>query len=252
MVLCPTVVSALAFSEPGIHLRGCSGMGWDGECGAPGAGEWAHHRCSRGLCQSSPSLDALEGWSIFPRPSQVHLKGSCSEHSRWLWGANQDTGSGDSQGISLQRALSPKPQQHHRQIHTHRAFLGKQEPREQVHGQCGVSTNSSQSSALYELPTPSEIQVPAPVASSEWHQLSRARNSQRNRRCLCQKLSCQKLLSDRPPDPACAGGDVHTIVVDFRALQHTETPLSYPWEPSFHSPSPPPHPKATLLLPACC
>lgn len=161
MVLCPTVVSASAFSEPGMHLRGCSGMGW---------GMWNPWCWGMGkpqMCQSSPSLDALEGWSIFPLPSQVHLKGSCSEHSRWLWGANQGTGSGDSQGISLRRALSTKPQQQHRQIHTHRAFLGKQEPREQVHSQCGVSTNSSQSSALYKLPTPSEIQVPASVASSE-------------------------------------------------------------------------------------
>lgn len=66
------------------------------------------------------------------------------------------------------------------------------------------------------------------------------------------KPSCQKLLSvSLSPDPAYAGGDAHTTVVDFRPPQHTETPLSCPWELSFHSPSPPLHPKATFCFTFC-
>lgn len=57
----------------------CSGMGctvWNSWCWGMGKPQMF-----QGLCQSSPSLNALEDWSIFPLPSRVHLKGSCSEHS---------------------------------------------------------------------------------------------------------------------------------------------------------------------------
>lgn len=83
-----------------------------------------------------------------------------------LCNANQGTRSGENQGICFKSTVSTKPQYYRRHSHIHAAFPGKQGSNEQIRDQQRVYITSSQSSALYKLWLPSEIQVTVSVTSS--------------------------------------------------------------------------------------
>lgn len=184
------------------------------------------------LCWSSPSLNALEDWSTFP-PARLIWRDPALSTQRWLCRANQGTQSGDKHRICFKRALSPKPQHRHRQMHTHRAFLGKQEPREQVHNHCGVSVTpvgaqpsrncqhhlNSKSLPQLHLVGDTRSQGPESTKGAE----DDCAKSSHFRSCCLPGPQIQPMLEMSTPS---------WWVSD---LANTETPLSYPWELSFHS-----------------